>query len=491
MSDAYEYGIQAGVDRRKDLDRKALNALWDGASGDHAGVIVQLRQRGDHAARGAKYILWSLALVIFLGLAFYLGQPFARLWVDGERIALSRHLEDTKTAAAALRVEMDAQRQSYEDALADSVEVIETPSRPAALYGHVEIDGGLLLYGGVGTLLRIASDGTAADELLDTPIKALLLGHVEIDRGLLFYGDNGTLFRTASDGGAASGPLNTPNEARLWGHVEIDGGLLLYGENGMLFRTAPDGTAAGEPMDTPNGAALNGYVEIDEGLLFYGDNGTLFRTAPDGTAAGELVETPNDDSLYGHAEIDGGLLFYGDNGTLFRTAPDGSAAGELLDTPNEAVLNGHAEIDGGLLFYGQDRTLFRTAPDGSAASQLLDTPNNVWLRGHAKIDHGLLFYGVNAGPGIFLPTDASCSEQRQTEPLRTRCWISRSGCSILATRRSTTGCCYMAQLACFGPRLIRPRSAFQSKLRLRGGRLQRGALPIRKIISTMSLRHWQ
>ena len=85
MSNAYEHGIQAGVDRRKDLDRKALNALWDGASGDHAGVIVQLRQRGNAAARRATYILWSLALVIFLGLAFYLGLPYWERYVDGTR----------------------------------------------------------------------------------------------------------------------------------------------------------------------------------------------------------------------------------------------------------------------------------------------------------------------------------------------------------------------------------------------------------------------
>ncbi|MEP6019846.1 MAG: hypothetical protein ABJ251_15315 [Paracoccaceae bacterium] len=88
MSDAYEYGIQARVDRRKDLKRKALNALWDGARGDHAGVIVQLRQRGNEAARRAKYILWSLTAVIFLGLAFYLGLPYWERYVDGTRETL-------------------------------------------------------------------------------------------------------------------------------------------------------------------------------------------------------------------------------------------------------------------------------------------------------------------------------------------------------------------------------------------------------------------
>ena len=412
MSNAYEHGIQAGVDRRKDLDRKALNAQWDGARGDHAGVIVQLRQRGNAAARRATYILLSLAAVIFLGLAFYLGQPFAHLWVDGERIALSRQLEDTKTAAAALRVGMDTQRQGYEDALADSLEVIETPNR-ATLLGHAEIDDGLLFYGENGTLFRTAPDGTVVSQPFNNSLNKLLenlkfdplffstegrkalMGHAGIDGGLLFYGDRGALFRTASDGTEPSELLDTPNAARLYGHTQVDGGLLFYGQGGTLFRTAPDGTAASELLETPNRGSLVGHVEIDGGLLFYGASGMIFRTSPDGTAAGKPLGTPSNHWLSGHVEIDGGLLFYGEFGTLFRTELDGTAAGELLDTPGDDWLYGHVELDGGLMFYGQNGMLFRTALDGSRAVQVLDTPNDASLSGHAEIDGGLLFYGEN------------------------------------------------------------------------------------------------
>ncbi|MEO9898567.1 MAG: hypothetical protein ABJD13_08270 [Paracoccaceae bacterium] len=451
----YKYGAQARCDRQRDLKEKALNALWDGAAGNHSGVIVQLRHRGNEAARRANRILWSLAAVIFLGLAFYLGQPFARLWVDGERIALSRQLENTKTATKELRLEMDKQRQGYEDALADSLDTIFTPTK-AAFLGHAKIAGGLLFYGEDGTLYRTTPDGTQTGTLLETPNDVVLFGHAKIAGGLLFYGEDGTLFRTTPDGTQTGELLETPNKHTLLGHAKIAGGLLFYGTGGTLFRTTPDGTQTGKLLETPNKHALFGHTEIEGGLLLYGADGTLFRTEPDGTITSPLLDTPNDADIYGHAKIDDGLLFYGAGGTLFRTEPNGAKAGALLDTPDISNILGHTDVDDGLLFYGGglqhfnillgqstsfeelvgtrdyswdsldplkeeiwvlatslnlevDRlsplnrlfpstVMFRTAPDGTQAGESLETPNDPGIFGHAVIDGGLLFFG---GHGTF------------------------------------------------------------------------------------------
>ncbi len=157
-------------ERRAFLDREADRAEWAVPEGRIGGVIRQLGRRADAARRRSNAILGMLLVVIVLGIVFYLGQPFFRLFVDGQRVALQRTLESTAQTAAELRKEMEKQAAAYAEALRQSSVVIATPT-DAWLFGHVAVGDDLLFYGLNGTLLRTGRDGTGG-QVLEPPTRA-------------------------------------------------------------------------------------------------------------------------------------------------------------------------------------------------------------------------------------------------------------------------------------------------------------------------------
>ncbi|MEP6065298.1 MAG: hypothetical protein ABJ246_05635, partial [Paracoccaceae bacterium] len=246
MSDAYEYGIQARVDRRKDLERKALNALWDGARGDHASVIVQLRQRGNEAARRAKYILWSLAAVIFLGLAFYLGLPYWERYVDGTRETL-----ESQQATHLLRHGNLDQRRAALVAggqagpgLAQHLEFTATPvpSGVNVQLNDAIVDGpNILIYGGNDGFTRLFRD----DVVANTP---LITRH------------DGAITRS-TNGGESFAPV--PSGVNGWLRVAIVVGpnILLYGRDGAITRSTNGGESFDPVLSGVNGTLIDAIVD--------------------------------------------------------------------------------------------------------------------------------------------------------------------------------------------------------------------------------------
>jgi len=94
--------------RRSWLRRRANEAEWTVPDGPLGDVVVQLRHRGEVARRRSFWIFQLLLAVIVLGIAFYLGQPFFRLFADGQRVALQQTQNNSAEAVENLRKDLDA-----------------------------------------------------------------------------------------------------------------------------------------------------------------------------------------------------------------------------------------------------------------------------------------------------------------------------------------------------------------------------------------------
>ncbi|CUH99167.1 WD40/YVTN/BNR-like repeat-containing protein [Leisingera aquaemixtae] len=210
LSDSYEHGLQAGIDRRSDLERAALNAEWDGAVGDYAGVIRQLRHRGTAATIRAKWIYRGLLFVILLGLAFYLGLPYWERYVDGTR----ETLESQQAAHLSEHAILDQQRFAL---------IEGTEERPGLL-----------------KLLELA--GTP----LQSGVNEDLRGVVVDGQNILLFGAGGVITRS-TDSGANFVPVPSGVNDNLWDAVVDGKNILLFGAGGVITRST-NGGAGFEPI---------------------------------------------------------------------------------------------------------------------------------------------------------------------------------------------------------------------------------------------------
>lgn len=62
---------------------RAAKAEWNLPDGRVAGVIVQLRRRGQVAYLRSHWVLAVLILTVLAGLAWFIGRPLAEIWADG------------------------------------------------------------------------------------------------------------------------------------------------------------------------------------------------------------------------------------------------------------------------------------------------------------------------------------------------------------------------------------------------------------------------
>ncbi|MEP3718601.1 MAG: hypothetical protein ABJM90_02730 [Paracoccaceae bacterium] len=407
MSDAYEYGIQARVDRRKDLECKALNALWDGAAGDHAGVILQLRHRGNDAAGRANRILWSLAAVIFLGFAYYLGLPALERYVDGTRETL-----ESQQATHLLEYgKLDQRRAALvagsqtEPGLVQHLEFSATPvpSGVSGLLSDAIVDGpNILIYGDDGAITR-SSNGGETFTPVPSGVNGSFRGTIVDGPNILIYGDDGAITRS-TNGGESFTPIPSGVNGWFRGTIVDGPNILIYSGGGAITRSTNGGESFTPVAHVPSDiyGLLRDAIVDEPNILFYNGSGVITRSTNGGESFAPVLSGV-DESL-NDAIVDGSnILIYGSNGAITRSTNGGESF-----TPVPSGVNGwftDAIVDGSnILIYGEDGEITRSTNGGESftpiPSGVIRTLNDAIVDGPNIVlygDDGAITRSTNSG----------------------------------------------------------------------------------------------
>ncbi|MEP4406070.1 MAG: hypothetical protein ABJ370_17035 [Paracoccaceae bacterium] len=395
MSDAYEYGIQARVDRRKDLECKALNALWDGAAGDHAGVILQLRHRGNDAAGRANRILWSLAAVIFLGFAYYLGLPALERYVDGTRETL-----ESQQATHLLEYgKLDQRRAALvagsqtEPGLVQHLEFSATPvpSGVSGLLSDAIVDGpNILIYGDDGAITR-SSNGGETFTPVPSGVNGSFRGTIVDGPNILIYGDDGAITRS-TNGGESFTPIPSGVNGWFRGTIVDGPNILIYSGGGAITRSTNGGESFTPVAHVPSDiyGLLRDAIVDEPNILFYNGSGVITRSTNGGESFAPVLSGV-DESL-NDAIVDGSnILIYGSNGAITRSTNGGESF-----TPVPSGVNGwftDAIVDGSnILIYGDDGAITRSTNGGESFTPIPSGVNG-WLTDAIVDGSNILIYG--------------------------------------------------------------------------------------------------
>ncbi|MEL7184309.1 MAG: hypothetical protein AAGK57_11770, partial [Pseudomonadota bacterium] len=300
--ETYSHGGQARIDRERDLLQAAYDAEWDVPAGRLGGLVRQQRRRARNATRNARVLLVLLVVTVLAGLAFYLGQPFFRQWVEGERVALDRGITAAEEQVQALRAEMEVQANAYATAMEDAVEHHRLFSR-YGLRGHIHADDVQIYYGDGGTRLAFDWDGeditdTVAWQISEDGLEASpydFIGHISLDDAVLYYAPDAALLKV--NGSTEDVPLELPWDFRISGHVPLAEGAILYGSSGssrrneaLAMRVDASGARAVPVRDAATGfRAIEGdfYVAhlAHEGQVYlFGAYGSIISVSPSGAS---------------------------------------------------------------------------------------------------------------------------------------------------------------------------------------------------------------
>ncbi len=222
MNASYQHGQLPEIDRRKDLRRAALDAEWQGATGKYAGVIRQLRFRGNQFSMRASWIYRGLLAVIIIGLMFYLGLPYWEKYVDGKR----QTLRSQQLAHATEHAKLDNQRSALvhgSEGQKGLLELLATTATPIPsgvegwLWEAIVEGQNILLFGGDGAITR-STDGGQTFTPVPSGVVAGLQEAIVEGQNILLFGGDGAITRS-TDGGQTFTPVPSGVE------VDPTGGL--------------------------------------------------------------------------------------------------------------------------------------------------------------------------------------------------------------------------------------------------------------------------
>lgn len=283
MSDTYRHGHQAGIDRRWDLKRAALDAEWAGATGQYAGVIRQLRHRGAEATIRSKWIYRGLLVVILVGLAFYLGLPFWERYLDGTQ----ETLENQQAAHQTEHLKLDHQlaslvagtdtTQGLLQLLVDTATPLRTGVSENIL--GVVVDGDtILIYGNslklgdsdsARSIITRSTDRGANFSPVESGVRGFLNRSITDGDTILLYGvgleGEGGIITRSIDGGASFTPVASGVSEGLIRSVVDGDRILLYGTGGVVVavdsRWAEALQAVSATDGSETGPALSGFLD--------------------------------------------------------------------------------------------------------------------------------------------------------------------------------------------------------------------------------------
>ncbi len=218
------------------MNAALLQAEQTVAVGPLAGPILHLRQRGDAARFSAMVFLFALVLAVLSGLAFYLGLPFWKQFVDGRRGTLDESIAATEQVMRTLDGEREGQRTALVEALRQVGERIVLPELQQPSFKGVVSLGfdSALAFGSGGTLISwTRAGGLVPDNSKEFRIFANIKDALAIDSDTaLLFGDESEVLRWSRYGG-----LQREQTSLSLGFTNINGGIALGPDSALIFGT--------------------------------------------------------------------------------------------------------------------------------------------------------------------------------------------------------------------------------------------------------------
>ncbi|MVO14789.1 hypothetical protein [Parasedimentitalea huanghaiensis] len=417
VKNSYSHGLQAEFDRRVDLRYAALNAEWNVPDGRIGGLVRQQRLRATTAAVRASRLLLFLYLVVVVGLFFYLGQPFWKLYVDGRRGALvltTTKAEDAINTISSKRVATQKRIELELGAKFTDGSFQSENNQELNFSGHVQLGNDVLLYGNRDSFLRVSvvkeySQRVVLPEGLNETED--FIEHIKLSDGtVLIFGDYGTVLRSTNNGisfSISTLPEELDGAGSVYDIVDLDDGtVVILGSNGAVFQSIDSGATfvASALPDWKTGIEQRfvDYAKLGDGsILVFGSNGKILISRDRG---GSFTRSALHDDLqpaeiYHHfADLgDGVFLIFGDYGTVLRSMNNGTSFSRsflLTDKEGWGRTHGISDLgDGVLLVFGDEGKVLRSEDYGASFSYS-ELPEDTRIDGvfykHAKLSGGVV-----------------------------------------------------------------------------------------------------
>ncbi|MEO0773207.1 MAG: hypothetical protein AAFZ04_08510 [Pseudomonadota bacterium] len=380
------------------------HAAWSARIAEYEGsqsvadIVAQLRRRARVANTRAIGVLIVLIMAVLFGLAAYVVWPVVRQYVDGQRAELQRALEAIEAVDRDLSRDRSNTIKSIGSSLDDLGDVVtngvpfESDLVVIGNTGHFDLsDGGVIVYGHDGGVLRIDKDGTTVDAFLTSESK-YMEGHVALKTGAhVLYGPDG-VFRINEDGKTHE-PLFFQERTYFSTHFERqDGSVLIFGDH-TVVRVDADGELATQL--TPASDVEYDYVlPLADGkhVLYGWQSAVLLDEA---SASATVIATVPDVYLSDHVQLDDGTHVVTGYGVAIAINDDGNVTRQLEVTDPSGSFNDVVLPDGTIFMFDRQR-LLRAGPQ-DLAFQTLDTTAAGGLQDHVALKDGtILFYGDKA-----------------------------------------------------------------------------------------------
>ncbi|MEM6305415.1 MAG: hypothetical protein AAF744_11880, partial [Pseudomonadota bacterium] len=280
--------------RAMNLKRAALDAEWDVPEGRIGGLVRQQRYRAGKSLRRANWLFAMLCVVIFFGLGFYLGLPFWRQYVDGQKGTLYATLDTIKVQTDALDarrreiISTDAPGGGLVENLALSIEQVRGSGDRRAR-GMFRVGAGVYVYGAEGLLLR-SEDGGKSFAPFGEPREASWFSKLTSGTTTLLVADDGTILRLRPGVEPEFSEIALQDERTLQRVTGVQDRIFAYDDEGGFFLSR-DGGRIFEPVALPEPRAIRASDTLADAVLL--DTGAdVFRVDLEGNVTRAEIFDP-------------------------------------------------------------------------------------------------------------------------------------------------------------------------------------------------------